>query len=156
MSGAMPLFVAAGEREAGVICSHCAEPVEQGNQIAVCQRCGTVHHRSCWEKQDHCGAYACAPGRVDVEGNAAQAWRITPDDINRVSPLPSRRSVPGGTATLSVPVSLPRTNRLALAAFVVALAGIPLFGVLTGLVAILLGSLALGNLRTASQRGTGF
>jgi S1-C subfamily serine protease len=54
------------------------------------------------------------------------------------------------------PLATPRTSRLAIAALICAIAGIPLFGVLTGLVAILLGSLALGALRQTRQKGTGF
>ena len=48
-----------------------------------------------------------------------------------------------------------RFNRLAIAAFVTALAGIPLFGVFTGLVATILGSIALGTIRQTRQRGVG-
>src|SRR5262249_33853221 len=40
-------------------------------------------------------------------------------------------------------------------ALLTALAGIPFFGALTGLVAILLGSLALGQIRHTRQHGTG-
>jgi S1-C subfamily serine protease len=50
---------------------------------------------------------------------------------------------------------LPRTSRLAIAAFITGVAGIPFFGVLTGLVAILLGSLAIGALRDTGRKGNG-
>jgi hypothetical protein len=53
------------------------------------------------------------------------------------------------------PRQFPRTNRLAIASLACAVAGIPLFGAVTGLVAILLGSLALGAIRHSRQRGTG-
>jgi S1-C subfamily serine protease len=48
-----------------------------------------------------------------------------------------------------------RINRLALASLVCGLAGIPLFGVVTGLVAIFLAALALSSIRGTSQRGLG-
>ena len=46
-------------------------------------------------------------------------------------------------------------NGLAIASFVCALAGIPLFGIITGLVAVVLAVIALGAIRTTSQRGLG-
>jgi len=76
-------------------------------------------------------------------------------------PLPSRPVVPAVNGFHHVPVGSPvstpgrrRFSRLAITSFILALAGIPLFGVLTGLVAIVLGSLALGSLRHSGQRGT--
>ncbi len=44
-------------------------------------------------------------------------------------------------------------NKLAIASLVCGLAGIPLFGLITGLVAVLLGVLALSAIRASSQRG---
>jgi S1-C subfamily serine protease len=44
-------------------------------------------------------------------------------------------------------------NGLAVASFVTALVGIPIFGLITGLVAIVLAALALGAIRTGNQRG---
>jgi S1-C subfamily serine protease len=80
--------------------------------------------------------------------------RITAQELDHVVPLPPPR---GFVAAPAVPMAeLPRTNRLAVAAFVTALAGILLFGVLTGLVAIVLGSLALGAIRKSKQKGLGF
>ena len=53
------------------------------------------------------------------------------------------------------PLQSRRWSRLAIAAVIVGVAGIPLFGVVTGLIAILLGSLALGGIHHTRQRGTG-
>ena len=46
-------------------------------------------------------------------------------------------------------------NGLAIASFICALAGIPLFGIITGLVAVVLAVIALGAIRATSQRGLG-
>ena len=46
-------------------------------------------------------------------------------------------------------------NSLAVASLVVAVLGIPLFGVLTGVVAIVLGSIAIGAIEKAREKGTG-
>ena len=49
----------------------------------------------------------------------------------------------------------PGWNGLAIASFICALAGIPLFGIITGLVAVVLAVIALGAIRASSQRGLG-
>ena len=46
-------------------------------------------------------------------------------------------------------------NKLAIASLVCGLAGIPFFGLITGLVAVLLAVLALSAIRASSQRGLG-
>ena len=47
------------------------------------------------------------------------------------------------------------TNRLAIAALATAVAGIPLFRLVTGVVAIALGAIALGTIRESRQKGIG-
>ena len=67
-------------------------------------------------------------------------------------PTPSRRSSPWLSP---IPLDAPRrVNRLAIASLIVAVLGIPLFGLLTGVVAIVLGSIALGAIHQARGRGT--
>jgi S1-C subfamily serine protease len=154
MASATPIFVSAGERERGCVCPRCGQTTERSTPIAVCAQCGTVHHRFCWEARGGCGSYNCAPGKINLAEAEQRALRITADEIQRAQPLPSRRVAPP-TLPVSHLSTLPRTNGLAIAAFITAVIGIPLFGVLTGLVAIVLGSLALGALRTSNQRGTG-
>ncbi len=156
MSPATPIFVSAGEREEHCTCPHCGERIQRGAAVAVCGQCGTVHHRPCWEGHGDCGSYSCAPGRVADAVSRPVALRITSDEIERAVPLPTRRPVPNATAAPTLHTPSTRTSRLAVAAFVTALAGIPFFGPVTGLVAVALGSVALGSLRATGQRGTGF
>jgi hypothetical protein len=71
---------------------------------------------------------------------------------------PARQSLPGsgarGAASRHGQQSPPSgVNRLAIASFICALAGIPLFGIITGLVAVVLAVIALGAIRQSSQRG---
>jgi S1-C subfamily serine protease len=126
--------------------------VRQGEELVVCQACGSVHHACCWETGGGCGSYTCIPARRDPSASATAVWRITAQEIEQAAPLvvvrPPAASIPAPAPPL------PRTNRLALASFLCALAGIPLFGVLTGLVAILLGSLSIGALRGTPRKGT--
>jgi hypothetical protein len=151
------MFLQAGERESGVACPHCQAQVARGDEVAQCRMCGTVHHRGCWDANG-CGSYACAPARRPVEQQAAAPWRITEEDLRVTAPLPSQRtSVPRGRnyAPIKPFEEKPKVSRLAIAALIVAIAGIPLFGVVTGIVAIVLGSLALGDIHRRQRKGTG-
>ena len=150
MNGLLPLLGTAGDRECGCTCPHCGTGIGLAQAIAVCRRCGTVHHRSCWEGRGDCGAYSCVPARVTIPADKNGVLRITAEEVQKAAPLPGRRSwVP------VIPPEVSRFDRLAIASLVTALVGIPIFGALTGLVAILLGCLALGSLRVSRQRGTG-
>ncbi len=148
----------AGEREAGARCPHCATTIAHGEEIVACMRCGAVHHVVCWHSQDGCGSFECAPARRLLSENRAVDLRISVDDVARVQPAPRPVVVPvsyfpGNTAARDT-VQSRRWSRLAIAAVILGVAGIPLFGV-PGLIAILLGSLALGGIHHTRQRGIG-
>ena len=155
------LPVVAGLREAGAGCPFCSADIAPGDGVIVCQACGTVHHQGCWQEHETCGSYECAPARRDPRGDSEPKLVISAEELAGAVPLPSRRAanvfVPssGSASPAARPDRPGRWSRLAIAAFVCGLAGIPLFGVITGLVAILLGSLALGTLRASAQRGLG-
>jgi Trypsin-like peptidase domain/Domain of unknown function (DUF4190)/Prokaryotic RING finger family 1 len=147
-------------REAGSECPHCAGEIVLGDPIMVCVACGTVHHRACWKEQGRCGSYSCTPARrPSLQGQTSEpVLTITQFDLESAVPLPV--SVPrvrraqatdfgsGSPAPAGV-------NKLAIASLVCGLAGIPLFGLITGLVAVMLGVLALSSIRASSQRGLG-
>jgi hypothetical protein len=155
MNNGTPLFMPAGQREDGCTCPQCGQTVRQGEMTAICTVCGAVHHGSCWGPGDRCASYACAPARIEVPAGRADAWKITPEELNAAVPQPPRRSA--AAPAYPTPVTLPPapvSNRLAIAAFIVAVAGILFFGLLTGLVAILLGVIALSG-RHDGKRGLG-
>jgi hypothetical protein len=92
-----------------------------------------------------------------LTSDAGPALRVTAEELATAQPLPAPRR---GYSLAAVAIGgaaddfLPRRfNRLAIVAFITALAGIPLFGVVTGLVAIVLGSIALGAIHQSRQRG---
>jgi hypothetical protein len=147
--------------------------VAVGDPVVVCQACGTVHHESCWQTRDGCGSYHCAPARrPDLASNRTEpVLLITAAELDRATPLgagglphragagmigPDGRmrgrdpSSPGSRGSNRV-----RISRLAIASLVCAIAGIPLFGLVTGLVAVLLGVLALGSIHSGARRGIG-
>ena len=145
----------AAERESGVLCPHCGIEVARGDAVAKCAACGTVHHESCWDGRHGCGSYACAPARREGDAPAASTWRITSEELERVQPMPAGRVAVAGT-TVRVPIPTPRSRRsgLALAALICAIAGIPFFGVITGLVAVILAGLALAEISRDRRTGT--
>jgi Trypsin-like peptidase domain/Domain of unknown function (DUF4190)/Prokaryotic RING finger family 1 len=164
----------ASAREAGVGCPHCAIDVAVGDPVTVCQACGTVHHESCWGSRGGCGSYSCAPARrPELQVNRSEpVLLITASEIDRAIPMASaglpHRAV-AGLATIGPdgrmiggradaragqgPTRV-KTSRLAIASLTCALLGIPFFGI-PGLVAVLLGILALGSIRGGARRGIG-
>ena len=150
-------------REVGSECPHCAGEIVLGDPIMVCQACGTAHHRSCWKKDTRCGSYSCAPARrPSVEREKfGPVQTITQLDLESAVALPTfaplmrdahATRLDFGAAPATAPAG---ANKLAIASLVCGLAGIPLFGLITGLVAVLLGVLALSAIRASSQRGIG-
>ena len=126
-----------------------------GDAVVECPKCGAVHHEHCWAAHGGCGTFDCAPPRRLIEEGEAPSVRIPAADIDRAVPLARPRP-----ATPNVPVPPPRpvqsgTSRLAVVALVLALVGIVFVGMITGLVAIVLGSIALGSIHHSRQRGTG-
>src|SRR5262245_6935999 len=117
----------AGDREAGAVCPHCNTTILAGKPVVVCQTCGTAHHQACWQRVDQCGSYICAPARRNLEGpNGSPALRISAAELAQTEPLPAPRVYFASPAP-PPPPRKPRTNGLAIAAFVCALAGIPFF-----------------------------
>jgi S1-C subfamily serine protease len=148
-------------REVGSECPHCSGEIVLGDPIMVCQACGTVHHRACWKDRLRCGSYSCAPARRPSlqRQNSEPVLTITRLDLESAVPLPTsaprvRYAHATGLAVGSASAPAPAgVNKLAIASLVCGLAGIPLFGLITGLVAVLLGVLALSAIRVSSQRG---
>ena len=144
----------AGEREVGAHCPVCQAAVIFGEPISVCRSCGTAHHEDCWHDLGRCGSYECAPPRQNLPADAVANMRISADEVAAARPL-AVAAVYAGMRSIPVPPApkLPRTNRLAIASFIIAVAGIPFFGAITGLVAVVVGAMALGALRSGNQRG---
>lgn len=94
--------------------------------------------------------------RRELQPGAEPSLRITAGELAAATPLPATGRAAYAAATLTDfgrDDGPRRFNRLAIAAFVTALAGIFLFGLLTGVVATILGSIALGSIRQTRQRG---
>ncbi|NQT40492.1 MAG: trypsin-like peptidase domain-containing protein, partial [Planctomycetes bacterium] len=159
MDSSNPPPQVAGSRESGSRCPHCEAEISPGQMIVQCSACGAVQHQMCWLEGHGCGSYECAPARRPMGAGRGPRMTISNRDLEDAVPLPTRPavafSVGGGMAVPFPPASPARTgtNGLAITAFVLALAGIPLFGLITGLIAVVLGAVALGQIHGSSQRG---
>jgi S1-C subfamily serine protease len=149
VSEANPKLLQAGEREAGALCAHCSRELQLNEPIALCTRCGAVHHEACWEAGGGCGAYQCARSGAFAKPRPIETISISHSELAAATPLPP----PVQHRTYEpTPEPPPRWNRIALWAFGVAIAGIPLFGLVTGLAAIVLACIALVA-HTANRKG---
>ena len=138
----------AGLGEQGAVCLHCRQQLSSGDQSVTCGNCGSVHHFNCWKSYGHCGSYECAPSRAPSTSGGGSVFsgtdpiRITGDDLDHAKPLPPTRPLATGPA-ISIPVGPDpqalRWNKLAIVSLVVAIIGIPLYGFVTGLVALAMG-----------------
>ena len=106
--------------------------------------------------------FVCAVRRDSPEPRRSDAvLTITHAELESAVPLvPAGRAMAGAKSigSTAYPPPLPARpgwNGLAIASFVCALAGIPLFGIITGMVAVVLAVVALGAIRASSQRGLG-
>jgi len=140
-------MVVAGLREEGTNCRRCQHEIRQGDQTTCCPRCGGIHHWNCWNSTGTCAAYECASHHTSGAKSAA-VMRVSDQELSKAVPLPSSRPhVPGWVAAVANPnQNLPkRWSRTAVASIIVAIAGIPLFGLVTGIVAAVLGCIALAG-----------
>lgn len=40
-------------------CPYCRNPFESVDGLAICSKCGTLHHPDCWESHSGCGIFGC-------------------------------------------------------------------------------------------------
>ncbi len=145
----------AGERESSVPCPHCALGIRRRENVLSCPDCGAVHHYRCWRREGGCGSYECASPRRNTDDRTSADLRITASEL--AAAVPVARAAPSALSAAFVKQAASadhRTSRIAIAALVVGIVGIPLFGLVTGLIAIVLGSIAIGSIRRKDQRGT--
>ncbi len=77
---------------AGSTCPFCQENVAEGQLIIKCDRCGAVHHETCWGHNQGCASYHCDEKvRRDAQGMQPELV-ITAGDLENVTPMPARRA----------------------------------------------------------------
>lgn len=59
-------------------CPYCHDDVARTMQAVACTRCGSVHHRECFDERGACSIFACTSERtheVAIAGSVLRAWR---------------------------------------------------------------------------------
>lgn len=149
MSEANPKLLPAGEREAGALCAHCSRELHRDELTAICTKCGAVHHENCWNTGGGCGSYECARSGSYAKPRGLEKISISHAELAAATPLPPPIQ---HKVYEPAPEPPPRWNRGALWAFGLAVAGIPLFGLVTGIIAIVVACIALVG-HTANRKG---
>jgi hypothetical protein len=151
LSDRSPKIVLAGDREAGAVCVCCGGEMQLDDATALCPACGGVHHLACWQSAGGCGAYECQQFGARLPSQNLPMIMVSSADLAKAEPLPP---APVRTASFDQPLEAPRRSRTAIWALVIALLGIPLFGLVTGLIAIVVACVALAG-HTPRRRGAG-
>lgn len=144
MTMLIPRIVVAGDRETGTLCARCNHEIEAGEVTSICRSCGAVHHAPCWDAGEGCSAYDCSTAGPRRANGALPTLTITHEELATAEPLQTRAGFASDDA--AEPHSrkqVKRWNRAAVAAFIVAIIGIPLFGLITGLIAMVIGCISL-------------
>lgn len=151
-----PLTTNADERAAGMLCPACDTPLRAGEPVAFCAACGTAHHQSCWQHGPGCSSYNCAPAnrRELPRTPGPTGMVITAEQIQTAEPLPSTPPFRGAAlAPTTETDNRPKVSGTAIAAGICAVGGIPIFGIITGAVAVILGAISIGPIRSGARRG---
>jgi S1-C subfamily serine protease len=135
-----PRTLIAGERESGTLCALCGNEIALGQATSICRTCGAVHHSPCWDTNHGCGAYECSLSSRLQHSGVAPTITITRDELLAAEPLPSKSVTASSAANEERGgIEKRRWNRTAVAASMIALIGIPLFGLVGGTTAVVLG-----------------
>lgn len=153
MKSSYPQIIVASEREAGTDCTGCRQEILYGDQTATCKSCGAIHHEHCWWSQDGCRSYECSSGNTSGQSRGP-ILTVSRDELAATEPLPPPTNAFQEVDAADVRVPEKRWNRTAVWAFVIAILGIPLFGLVTGLIAIVVGCIAL-VLHSSNRKGAG-
>lgn len=113
---------------AGATCPFCQETLSEGQSIVKCQRCGSLHHETCWSHNNGCSSYHCDE-KVRINENSLHPdLVITDSQVAEVSiPVQPARKTPAEAVKPFLEPKAERQSKLATAAL--ALAGLTLTGV---------------------------
>ncbi len=148
-----PLSTTAGDWHVGATCAACGATIGGADRIVQCGRCGTVHHLDCWQGVG-CAGYDCAPTRRALAPGSAAATGIviSSEELAKVTLLP-KSSGDAARRVATQPDPPVKWSRAAIAAMILAVVGVPLFGIVTGAIAVVLAAIALGGIRAGYRRG---
>ncbi len=75
------------------VCPYCMMPIQQGERVISCPKCGIPHHRDCWDENGGCTTYGCDGGSTSQ--TSITTTNSSPDYLSDLqSHLPSARTCP--------------------------------------------------------------
>lgn len=83
---------------AGATCPTCLLAIQEGETAALCNKCGSLNHEICWQKQG-CGSYHCQTGSSKSFDNSATDIVITKADVESLKEIPANSR--HGTAAIA-------------------------------------------------------
>jgi len=138
---------------AGNTCPFCQETITEGQLIVKCNRCGSLHHESCWRHHHGCASYNCDEEVRRRSGKLEPEIVISADDAAAAAPpLALERPAGEDQSRHFLPPTPTRPSKPAIASLILA------FAALTGIwpavaqnvqgmalaVAVAVGSIAVG------------
>jgi S1-C subfamily serine protease len=89
----------------GSICPFCQQRIARDESIVTCEKCGSLHHSSCWETGEGCRSYYCDKSLMATAPILTPDITISPEDARSVPPqaLPPKRKSPEEVARGFVP-----------------------------------------------------
>jgi S1-C subfamily serine protease len=136
----------AGVFHAGNTCPYCQEIITEGQMIVACEKCGSLHHESCFRHNNGCASYHCEPRVRRDAGELHPELIVIASELEgvRVPPRPVRLS-PQEAARPYLSPKPAVLSKLAVASLVLAiLAAFGLAGVFLKSVPVLAAGIAVG------------
>ncbi|MFN0195392.1 MAG: trypsin-like peptidase domain-containing protein [Planctomycetaceae bacterium] len=135
-------------------CEICRQEFLSGETACRCSECGTLHHAHCWTMNQGCGSFRC--NRLKSSSSSREeVLKITTDELVQAQPQVVTSRFQADESRFDHADFQRTQNRLAIWSFAIALLGIPLFGLVVGLIAIVLACIAMVS-HTGRKKGLGF
>lgn len=107
----------------GNICPYCQQRIERDELIVACEKCGSLHHSSCWETGEGCHSYYCDKSLMASTPILTPDITITAEDARTVpqQALPPKRKSPEEVASNFLPPKPLGISKMAVIAFAISM-----------------------------------
>lgn len=81
------------------ICPYCQRKIENLDYACLCSKCGTPHHRDCWNKGGGCGTFGCDSVNAEDANRTVKSSNSYSQNISLNSYEPVKSSFSGSTTS---------------------------------------------------------